>query len=165
MFIFKKITIDGTIKLIEILLLVFGTIFVLVQLQESDRLNWLQSIESRSSNFTQLEIDNNSLQCIYNYDDNLLDKGCQEILTDINEKRRIVIYLDELLDFFTEIIRYDKYCNDSIFIFSKSNEFVTDYKEWFDEIFNNNDNLNQYKDLIKNHKIKFINQHIRMNEN
>ncbi len=159
--IFQKLQVnfDWTVKFIEIVFLILGTMLVVWQLRESNRLNWLSSLEVRANDLSKMEIENKPLQCIYNYGNKDIDLECKKIINDINNQREIILYLDELLDLHLEVIKYD--IEYSIPFIGKENEFNKYYKEWYNDVFEDNTIKTKFYPYIHSYKIDIINKYIK----
>ena len=159
----KNYEFDKKVKLIEMLFLIFGVIVVFIQLRESNRLTWLQTIEIRSNDLIKIQIDNNNLQCLYKFKNKQINDNCKSLFNDIKENRKAIIYLDELLDLYIEVINYDD--EYSIKFISKENEFNEYYKKWYLQIFKNDLVFNHFIEDIDKDKISFIEEYIKVSIN
>lgn len=139
--------------------LIFGVIIVFIQLRESNRLTWLQTIETRSNDLIKIQIDNSYLQCLYKFKNKEINDCCNNSFIDIKENIKTLIYLDELLDLYIEVINYDK--EYSIKFISEENEFNEYYKKWYLEIFKNDLVLENFSEDIDKDKISFIDKYIK----
>lgn len=154
----KSLEFDRKVKFVEILFLVLGVLLVLIQLRESNRINWLQNLEIRSNDLIKIQIENESLQCLYQFNNLDLKEHCADAFNDFKEQKKAIVYLDELLDLYIEIIDYD--LDYSIYLISEENEFNEYYKKWYKEIFYNKIVRKKFEKDLDKDKIEYIENYI-----
>lgn len=72
--------------------------------------------------------------------------------------KKAIVYLNEFLDLFIEVIKYDK--EYSIIFILEENEFSNHYKIWYKELFHNKLSKKIWFNELDKHKIDFINNYI-----
>lgn len=155
---FKTIEFDKKIKLIELIFLLLGILVVFIQLRESNRITWLQAIEVRALELSKLELNSKELQCLYLYENEQINKNCISTFENIENHKKAIVYLDEVLDLFIEVIKYDK--EYSIRFILEENEFSDHYKIWYKELFHNKLSKKIWFNELDKYKIDFINNYI-----
>lgn len=156
---FKNIEFDKKIKLIELIFLLLGILVVFIQLRESNRITWLQAIEERALEFSKLEVTDEVLQCLYTFENTEINKECTIILDKIDNQRKSIVYLDDVLDFFIEVIKYDE--EYSIPLVVEENEFYEHYSGWFCELFSLSNVKKFWEDDLSRKKVNYIRKHLR----
>jgi len=151
---------DPTLRPVEVYGTIIGLLLVTYSFYETNRLTWLNAINSTSLELSKMEIENDYITCLYKSEESKIVKDhvttddiCKNnIYKEIINIKKATLYLEENLDFFIDIIKYDKKYNE--------NEFITYYKEWFYDLHQNDGFTSEFQTKYIQEKINFINEYI-----
>ena len=159
----KKLFSDPLLRPIEVFGTIAGLLLVVYSFTESNRLTWLNNINTTSLELSKMEIEKDFITCLYksedsemSEDDNKIHKVCdKEVFKGLNIKKA-TLYLEESLDFFIDIIKYDKK-----YWWKSDNEFILYYKEWYCDLHGDNNITEKFRTEYIDDKIIFINEYIK----
>ena len=126
---FKRFFEDPLLRPIEVYGTIFALLFVVYGFYESNRITWLNSINTTSLELSKMEIEYDYISCLYpscpsqKVQASIGHDACKKIYDDSLNVKKATLYLEENLDFFQDIIEYDKNYH--------TNEFLEYYEKWY----------------------------------
>ena len=151
---------DPSLRPIEVYGTILGLLLVTYSFYETNRLTWLNAINSTSLELSKMEIENDFATCLYRSEESIIvnkhevnyDICKDKVYNNVLNIKKATLYLEENLSFFIDIIKYDKKYNED--------EFVTYYREWYIDLHKDNNFTNSFQTTYIKEKINFIDKYI-----